>query len=142
MLSSINVIESQAKVNVSMQCCCLPPALHSLNSWANIFRVKCYFLTLMQYFLHMRYHCWGQIKVLILLISFWGMSCVFLCIFVCMCVKCIFASLCIFVETFVRAWLSQAFLAFLSCPQYHVVFYAFVLMYDIGIKFDMIWLIW
>ena len=54
------------------------------------------------------------------LISFWGMSCVFLCILVCMCVKCIFASLCIFVETFVRAWLSQAFLAFWSCPQYHV----------------------
>ena len=77
---------------------------------------------------------------------FWGMSCVFLCRFVCMCVKCIFVSLCIFFETFVRAWLSQAFLAFWSCPQYHVVFYAFVLMYDIGIKFwyDMIWydMIW
>ena len=73
------------------------------------------------------------------LISFWGRSYVFLCIFVCMCVKCIFASLGIFVETFVTVWLSQAFLAFWSCPQYHVVFYAFVLMYDIGIKFDIIY---
>ena len=35
-----------------------------------------------------------------------------------------------------RGWLYQAFLAFKSCPQYHVMFYAFVLMYDIEIKFD------
>ena len=92
------------------------------------------------------------------LISFWDMSCVFLCIFVCLYVKCFFFLLllfffqvCIFVETFVRAWLSQTFVAFWSCPQYHVVFHAFVLMYDIGIKlwyvmiwYDMIWydMIW
>ena len=39
-----------------------------------------------------------------------------------------------------RARLSQAFLAFKSCPQYHVVFFMLVvLLYDIEIKFDMIW---
>ena len=42
-----------------------------------------------------------------------------------------------------RVWLSQAFLAFKSCPQYHVVFLClFVLMYDIEIKFDVMILIW
>ena len=61
---------------------------------------------------------------------------VYFCLYVC---KVYFVSLCIFVEAFVRPWLSQAFLAFWSCPQYYVVFYAFVLLYDIGIKFDMIY---
>ena len=85
--------------------------------------------------------------VWIQLISFWGMSCVFLCIFVCEFVMCILVSLCIVVVTFVRAWLSQAFFGLLimssiSCCV--LFFYAFVLMYDIGIKFDMIWydMIW
>ena len=40
-----------------------------------------------------------------------------------------------------RAWLSQAFLAFRSCPQYHVVFYLFVLMlwYWNKVWYDMVW---
>ena len=64
------------------------------------------------------------------------------------CVLCLFCKVCFLLVSVYICWnldFSQAFMAFWSCPQYHVVFLClFVLMYNIGIKFDMIWydMIW
>ena len=66
------------------------------------------------------------------------MSCVLFCIFVCLYVKCFFffvASHCIFVYTFVKGMMVSGLYGLLIM----FCFYAFVLMYDIGIKFDMIY---
>ena len=74
------------------------------------------------------------------LISFWGMSCVYFCLFV----SVLFASHCIFF-TFVKSMIVLGFfglfvMSSISC----CVLCLFVLMYDIGIKYDMIWwyMIW
>ena len=71
------------------------------------------------------------------------MSCVFLYIFVCLYVIFFFFffSHCLFVEAFIKGMIVSGLYGLLNMSS--VLFYAFVLMYDIGIKFDVIddWLI-
>ena len=78
------------------------------------------------------------------LISFWGHVLSILMYF-CLFVKCILASLCIFVETFVKGMIVWGLYGLWAYPQYNVVlfFFLFVLMYDM-IWYDMIWydMIW
>ena len=84
---------------------------------------------------------WTEISftVCIQLISLWGMSCVLAS--VCKVFKFLKVSVYL-LKPLLRVCLSQAFLAFKSCPQYHVVFFMLVcfdVWYWNKVWYDMIW---